>query len=141
MIRVYTASKLTAASMWRELAKEWRDVHFHARWLRHVELGTPDDGDNARMFWVEDEEDVNSADAVLVYGREGEHLKGALVEAGMAIASGIPVIVVGEHADYGTWQYHPGVYRVPSLEMARDLLTEMNAEKMELPTWVRKAAA
>lgn len=126
MIRVYTASKLHTAEIWKELHKAWPEVYFHARWLKHIDLGTEDGPARAHEFWLQDEEDVLSSDAVLVYGRPGEKLAGALVEAGMAIAWGIPVVVVGEHPDYGTWQYHPRVTRVSTLEEARDTLGRLD---------------
>lgn len=129
MIRVYTASKLSTAVEWRQMQLAWPTLFFHARWLRHVEIGTPDSPENAVRFWIEDQEDVASADAVLVYAKRDEHLRGALVEAGIAIACGIPVIVIGEHRDYGTWQYHPGVMRVGSFIEAEQLLKQIEEDK------------
>jgi hypothetical protein len=126
VIRVYTASKITTAPFWRDLSKKWPHVIFHARWLKHNEIGTLDLQEYAGRFWTEDQQDVKCADAVLVYAGVGEHLRGALVEAGMAIAFGVPVIVVGQHADYGTWQYHPGVERVADFDAAGELLKHMD---------------
>lgn len=129
MIRVYTASKLSKAQMWRELYKQWPHVYFHARWLKHNEIGTPDLQEYAGRFWLEDEEDVRYADALLLFAENDEHLRGALVEAGMAIAFKIPVIVVGNHPDYGTWQHHPGVQRVADFNEASALLQKLDQEK------------
>lgn len=125
MIRVYTASKLRHAAMWRQLCAETKHVQFHARWLKHNVIGTPDDAVNASEFWLQDEQDVRDADAMLVYAEDGEHLRGALVEAGIAIACGIIVFVVGNHPDFGTWQYHPGVVRVPTLAAALEYLSKL----------------
>lgn len=126
MIRVYTASKLSASEVWEQLQEEWgAEVHFHARWLKHMKIKTPDTAQHAAQFWVQDEEDVLSADAVLVYARPEDKLRGALVEAGIALALAIPVIVVGDHPDYSTWQYHPGVKRVKDLNAARVVLRHM----------------
>lgn len=127
MIRIYTASKLSEASFWRHMHDEWPEVYCHARWLKHSQIGTPDSPELARRFWVEDEEDVRHADAVVVYGRDDQHLRGALVEAGIAIALRKPVFVVGTHADYGTWQYHPGVTRVASFKALRAELQKLEA--------------
>jgi len=126
MIRVYTASKLGQAPMWRELAKTWPHVHFHARWLKHNEVGTPDTAENAIRFWREDIEDVKTADVVLVYAEDGEHLRGALVEAGAAIAFGVPVVVVGSHPDFSTWQFHAGVRRALDMHHAGEILAEID---------------
>lgn len=126
MIKVYTASKLSMAEEWRQLEKEWPHVIFHARWLRHNYLGTPDLPQYAARFWLEDELDIKASDAVLIYAKPGEVLKGALVEAGIAIAARVPILVVGHNGSYGTWQFHPGVTRVASLHDARDWLLELD---------------
>lgn len=124
-MKVYTASKLSEASRWRRLAEEWSEIEFVARWpFKHVGI-ILDSEIYAKVFWQQDLEDVLKADAILVYAENDHKLRGTLVEAGMAIASGISVIVVGKHDDYGTWQYHPLVYRVPDLETARVLLATM----------------
>lgn len=122
MIRLYTASKLCHAGKWRALCAASRHVQCHARWLKHCAMGTPDTAEHAAEFWLQDEQDVRDADAVLVYAEAGDRLRGALVEAGIAIAAGIPVIVVGDHPDYGTWQHHPGVRRTADLKQALLLL-------------------
>lgn len=118
MLRVYTASKLEEAEMWLEIQKTHPGVFFHARWLKHTQIGTQDKAKRAQEFWIQDEEDVVGSDVVLVFARDGQVMKGALVEAGMAIAMGIPVIVVGDHPAYSTWVYHPGVMRVATLDEA-----------------------
>ena len=124
MIRLYTASKIPTGKIWRLLEKdpEWNHVFFASRWLRHYDISTPDTPENASKFWQEDQSDVQKADALVILGFEGEHLRGALIEAGMAIAYGIPVIAVGNHIDYGAWQYHPLVHRVDTLKDAAKLL-------------------
>lgn len=122
MIRVYTASKLHHADKWRQLCASNTSVQCHARWLKHIAMGTPDTAEHAAEFWLQDEQDVCDADAVLVFAEGDDRIRGALVEAGMAIAYDIPVIVVGEHQDYGTWQYHPGVTRAADLDDALRIL-------------------
>lgn len=122
MLRVYTASKLKHAAKWRDLCAAHGHIQCHARWLKHNTIGTPDTPEHAAEFWLQDEQDVKHADVVLVFADGDDHLRGALVEAGMAIAYGVPVIVIGKHPDYGTWQHHPGVRRVASLDLAIDVL-------------------
>jgi hypothetical protein len=124
-IRLYVASKLDEAGMWKNLARAWPEVEFISRWpWKHV--GTvPDDPVHSKVFWQHDLEDVWRTDVVLVYAREGQKLRGALVEAGMAIVLGKRVIVVGDHADYSTWRHHPSVYIVADLNQARMLLATM----------------
>lgn len=124
MLKVYPATKLRHGIKFRAYNASQSTVFFCARWLQHTTHGTPDTQANAREFWLQDEYDVKSADAVLVYGEPDDRLAGALVEAGIAIASGIPVVVVGQHPQYSTWQYHPMVYRVEDLDAALVLLAK-----------------
>lgn len=127
MIRIYTASKLHHWKMWRKLCDSTAHIFAHARWLKHVAIGTPDNADSALQFWIEDQEDVRTADAVVIYGEGDDKLRGSLVEVGMAIAYGVPVIVVGAHPDYGTWQYHFGVKRVATMDDAMAYLKTLDA--------------
>jgi hypothetical protein len=124
MKRVYFASKLSEADRWRWLCKRRSDIIAHARWLKHEEIGTPDDSCHAPVFWRENEDDIDTADALVVYATEGQHLCGALVEVGIAIGVETPVYVVGDHPDYGTWCYHPGVTRVKTIDEALDLIVK-----------------
>lgn len=122
-INVYTASKLDHAQLWRDLSvhEDWNHVHFTARWPYMVlcEHHAEDPVVRASHFWRHDFADVQRSDLVLVYGVEGEKLRGALVEAGIALGMGKRVMVVGKHPDYGSWQYHPNVLRKVSLDNAR----------------------
>ena len=118
MNRIYFASKLKHGQKWQDLCANNQGFIAHARWLKHNVMGTEDSAENAGEFWLQDEQDVQDADVVIVYAAPEDHLRGALVEAGIAIANNVPVIVVGEHPDYGTWQHHPGVSRAESLTAA-----------------------
>ena len=131
-LKVYTASKLKEGPRWRRLAEEWPEIDIVARWpFLHVTAdgapGWPDDcAAHGSVFWQHDNEDVALSDVVLVFAnRPDDVLRGALVEAGMAIALGKVVIVVGDNPGYGSWQYHQQVKRVPTLEAARSLLRLM----------------
>lgn len=124
-LKVYTASKLAQAPRWRDLHEAWPEIEFTARWVTLHVGERADHACFARVFWEHDLADVVASDVVLLYAEEDEHLRGGLVEAGMAIALGKAVIVVGDHPDYGTWQFHPRVQRVPDLAYARMLLQTM----------------
>lgn len=126
MIRVYTASKLQHRQRWKSLRSQWPGVTFTARWP-DFEKDKPDSNEEARNNWLKDEEDVRRADVVLVYAEEGEHLRGALVEAGMAIALGKTVLVVGDHPDFGTWQHHPKVIHAVDLDHACATLAQFGS--------------
>jgi nucleoside 2-deoxyribosyltransferase len=123
MIRIYPASKLRHGPMWRALCDKTPAVQFHARWLKHNKIGTPDSSSEARQFWMQDVQDIKDADCVFIYAEPEDRLRGALVEAGIALALGIPVYVIGEHPDYGTWQHHPNVRKAASIKDAIEWAT------------------
>lgn len=127
-IKVYTASKLEDGPLWRSLREAWPDIEIVARWpfLHITDDGAPgwphDCAAHGAIFWQHDHDDVARCDVVLVYSAFDRPLTGALVEAGMGIALGKLVIVVGEHPSFGTWRFHPQVRRVPDLTSALSLL-------------------
>ncbi len=81
--------------------------------------------DEAREFWKENQQDIETADALLLYVEQGDHLKGALVEVGIAIANDVPVIIVGEHPDHGTWKYHRDVEWAEDIDDAIGMIREL----------------
>lgn len=123
--RVYTASKLSRAQQWIDLRKQRPDIIWTARWPDLVGKVDNDTPENCRLFWLHDVADIRRADVVLVMASEGQNLVGALVEAGVALGLGKHVIVVAvsDTKCYGTWQYHPLVSRVNTLEEALDEIT------------------
>lgn len=131
-IKVYTASCLHHASLWRDLVKTWPEIEFTARWPFSNIIGEAQGKcpAHASIFWQQDCEDVARSNVVLVYGGHDDDklLRGALVEAGMGIALGKTIIVVGDHPSYSTWQYHARVLRVRTLNDAGSLLQLMYGE-------------
>jgi nucleoside 2-deoxyribosyltransferase len=146
MIRVYFSSQLKHAQKWRDICDDSMDIICTARWVKHALGGTPDDDPReAEMFWAQDEQDVRDADVVIVYAEPNDRLRGALVEAGMALSLGVPVIVVGQHHDYGTWQHHPGVRNAPTLEDALRVASLAcsrydTQRRLRPPVWSRRPA-
>lgn len=127
MTKVYIASKLKYAPMFRSIRDSWKPegIELHARWfdqVQHEETATPDD---FKIFWRVDEHDVKTSRAVIVYAQEGDELRGALIEAGIAIGNRILVILVGECASYGTWQHHPCVVRATGLDHAFEMILRL----------------
>lgn len=119
-IRVYTASKKTHAAKLKDFRSKVDGIYFTARWP--ITCLIEDEKVKPARHWQQDNiDDIIRSDAILVYVESGEHLKGGLVEIGIAIAHGKPVFLVGEHADYSKWQYLPRVYRnMKTLEEAID---------------------
>lgn len=123
-IKIYIASKMHHAAKWRELRDDWKrsDLSIISTWIDHdhfEDKATPDD---FMIFWITDHADVVDAEFLVLYGEEGDVLRGALVEAGMFLALDKHVIVVGDNPSYGTWKYHPRVIRVPTLESAKQAI-------------------
>lgn len=136
-LKVYFASQLHHARKWLDMSLNSGGHYFtHARWLRHVmHYSTTEAPENANWFWCCDHEDVVSADVLVCYAEGDDHLRGALVEVGIALASGVQVVVVGNHHDYGTWQHHPGVTRVADLSELHQLLVrvcDFNRDRMAI---------
>lgn len=125
-MKIYVASKLRHADYWKQLAAgSLRNFTINSRWL-WLRVGRCDDDlIYAKLFWQENIEDVSAADVVLVYAEPDDILRGALVEAGAAIALGIPVIAVGDNPSYGTWVGHPLVYQVETMAQAVNIITMM----------------
>ena len=113
--RIYTASKLHKASLWISLRREWTGIEFTARWSDLV--GRVDDSSDkaARTFWLHDIEDVKKSDSLLLLADPEDKLRGALVEAGVALGLGKHVMVVGSHPDFGSWHNHPLVSHAESV--------------------------
>lgn len=114
MAKVYFASKMEHAEKWRKL---YTRCHISSRWpfLEPFVEPTPE---NARKFWQDDYTDIRNCGVLICYAEEGEKLRGALVEVGMALGMGKQVWLIGDHTDFGTWRYHPQISIYPDLETA-----------------------
>lgn len=91
MNRIYVASKTTHAPMWRML--RGAALPIISTWIDEADEGQTSDWTDLSRRCIEE---AASADAIVLYVREGEQLKGALVECGAALACGVPVHHVGE---------------------------------------------
>jgi nucleoside 2-deoxyribosyltransferase len=108
MLKVYIASKIAHAEQWRNFYSLTPSIHLVSRWPFLIPFIQED---QSKKFWQEDLADIQACDVLVVYAQAGEKLRGALVEAGMALALNKPVVVIGDHPDYGTWSQHPLVSR------------------------------
>ncbi len=125
---VYVASRASApgrAQMWRDLrAGGWQII---STWIDEAEPGeTADYGD----LWTRIEAEIRASLGVVLYATDTDFpLKGAFVEAGMALAMGKRVMVVLDHIELdrfmrpiGSWISHPLVQRVSHLGAAYNML-------------------
>lgn len=146
--KVYTASRLRHAQLWRDISQAnapWLQIT--SRWINEPHVLDPQgqEQDSARSpeqfarHWIDDEEDVRRADYVLCYAGMQESfgydilhqkktkdktmvpevLRGALVEAGIGIALNKRIVLCGASPSFGTWRFHPCVKaHLPTLEEA-----------------------
>lgn len=101
---IYTASKAIYGPMWRVLREKGWPIN--STWID--ESGEGQTGDWADL-WSRCVTEAATADALLVYARSGDVLKGALVEVGAALAAGKPVHVVDPESTLAahSWTRHP----------------------------------
>lgn len=115
---VYGASKLQFAPLWLSLHEKEPDIYWIARWPT-IEGHVEDTPENAKTFWLHDIADVQKCDYVMCLPPPaGEQLRGALVEVGAALGLGKSVVLVGDDPAWATWQYHPLVQKVATVEEA-----------------------
>jgi hypothetical protein len=89
--RIYIASKAKHGDRWRYL----RDTHaapFISTWIEESGAGQTTDWPG---LWSRCVREAAGASALVVYREPGEELKGAWIEVGAALASGVPVFAVG----------------------------------------------
>lgn len=134
MHRVYVASKLWHWEKWLKWEEKYvHDVMIISRWInvmRHhktedevVRWTTPG---YARRGWEMNYQDICTADVVIVYA-EHDVLRGALIEIGMAIAEGKPIILVGNSPSYSEWVHlHNVIAQVNDFE---DIVPHLNSWK------------
>ena len=112
--------------MWRRLRAEgWPIV---ATWIdEDGEGATADFGE----LWDRIRHEVTGAAGLILYAEPGDlPLKGALIEVGMALAAGVPVVAVlpgvvlepRSMRPIGSWLAHPLVSMAPSVEVACSML-------------------
>lgn len=129
---VYIASNLRHYQKWLNLPSDsLSGCLLVSTWPRVVELvGILGDSDPkiTRRAWIMNIEDISDCDFLVVYGEDGEKLRGALVECGVALAMKKPIVLCGD-ANWGTWINHPGV--VPGASPTIEDATRCGKEYVE----------
>jgi hypothetical protein len=101
-MKIYTASKTAHVEKWRALRREHEVT---ASWIDEAGQGTTTDYSELAARCITD---IENADILLLYCEPGELLKGALIEAGIALAFGKEVRCVGECASLSrVFNQHP----------------------------------
>lgn len=110
--KIYIASKSRHRPRWRGL-RDTGGYNIISKWIDVDDslIGDPDRtikfNFNYPKLWADCVTDVKNCDVLVLYAEAGEHLKGALVEVGIAIALGKEIMVTGVLEDNGTW-FHYG---------------------------------
>jgi hypothetical protein len=118
--RIYFASKLHRAPLWRAWATELSPTQFEVCSTWHDSLTVEADESNKALCiegWENNIKQIERATCVLVYGNAGDALNGTLVEIGLAIESGAHIFLVGTYP-WGTWRHLPFVHEYPTIHAA-----------------------
>jgi hypothetical protein len=108
--KIYIASKAKHRPRWRD----FRDVMGYdiiSKWIdtedTYIGISVADNSDlDYTKLWRECVQDVKDCDVLVMYVEEGERMKGALIELGIALGLRKEIIVTGPLGDNGTWHHH-----------------------------------
>lgn len=117
---IYFASALHHAPLWRDYAATY-PITATSSWIYQENLASADkDFDACTLGWAKNLRDIRRSDFVLFFAAVGDRQRGALVEAGAALAYGIPVLLSGDFDQTASWCFTPGVIRthdIPSMAL------------------------
>jgi hypothetical protein len=118
---IYIASKSQHGRRWRTLRADGLPII--SSWIDECDSGATADWET---LWRRSFDEVGRASCLLLYAEPGEVLRGALLEAGAALARGIPVVYVGP-ADIGNILRVPGVIHSDTMDGALALAGQIIA--------------
>lgn len=100
---IYIASKVKHAARWRDYRTKGSPII--STWIDEAELGQTA---SFAELWERIRKEVAGAAKLVLHHEEGEILKGALIEVGIALQAGVTVVVdAPQLAPLGTWWAHP----------------------------------
>ncbi len=104
--KIYLASKAKHRPRWREF-RDSLGYNIISRWIDTDDQYSEDPtGLDYGKLWEMCIQDAKNCDVLVLYVEPDEHLKGALVELGVALALGKEIIVTGDLGDNGSWHNH-----------------------------------
>lgn len=112
---IYTASKTIHAPIWHEYRSVGAAIK--ASWIDQI-LPETDTSGALTPLWDRCVSEARDCAALVLYRRSGEVLRGALVEAGAALAAGRPVFFVGDPDGLGSFLNHRLVSVASNLDEA-----------------------
>ena len=110
--RVYCASKLFRAKLWRDWKSNLsaNDFTFVSTWHDNESVEV-DEQDYEKCYegWAKNLHQILDADYMIVFANDGDRLNGTLVEIGFAISHNVDIQLVGTF-QWGTWHTLDTVY-------------------------------
>ena len=96
-MKIYIASKTKHAKKWQRLRSGGYNII--STWIDEAGQGESKDVSDLAIRCVDE---AKSADRLILYAQNEDILKGALIEVGAALASNVPVYVVGWSPSFET---------------------------------------
>lgn len=128
MVNLYVASKVPAVAEWLPSVESWNGVSICSRWHTIPAL---DDTDPISCLELWDSTvfpDLQEADALLLYSRQGDTFKGGMAEVGAVWSQKKPVIILGSVPNAMRTLCHSGwVYEVATFDDAHRLILSLTA--------------
>jgi hypothetical protein len=117
--RIYCASSITRASMWREWQKELKpNVEIVSTWHLSETLVADDMNEAiASLGWRTNMTEIASCEHLLAYAEADDPINGTLVEIGAAIVHLKDVHLVGTYK-WGSWRHLSFIYTHKTLHDA-----------------------
>jgi len=123
---IYVSSKLRHRDLWLSSR-----LPISSSWIHGAELPP----EECSAMWDRYRGEIASSDALLLYLEHGDHLKGCLLEIGVAFDKRLPIVIVwnGPLAmlanAVGTIVHHESVVVVPTMDEAEELLLAIISER------------
>lgn len=122
---IYIASKVKHADRWRTLRDDYGDPII-STWIDEAGVG---ESASLEDLWRRCVHEASTAAALIIYCEPDEVLKGAWVELGAALASGVPVFAVG--IEKFTVANHAGITHCGTMAEARRLAAALSQTQGE----------
>lgn len=106
--KVYTASKVFRAPMWRSLRADYPNIEFTSTWINDdITPLMEAQAETCQKGWIKNVKDVQRSTHLLCYAEKDDPLSGTLVEIGVMLGVGGRVYLIGDCERFSTWTHHP----------------------------------
>lgn len=122
MTGIYIASKVGYAARWRRL-RDKAGYQIISTWIDEAKPGQSED---LADLWTRCVDEAKSASCLILYREDGDDLKGAWVELGVALAACVPLIIAIGIGRF-TVASHPRIRLCSSMENALALYSRFFA--------------